>query len=219
MGQIRYATQADDAQDVPADQQCIWPGCTRRRAAGRASGSGRRKEYCEKADRPDQGGGPEHNARNRWALRERGPRDGEVRDSAPGDLGPGISAPGDSGAADPGSRPLTLAKLHAGELLDQARRQHAAALDALAAERELYSRLAEQFQVLADPATLDLEIAAVTLKAGREVSQAAEDAARARHAQLTAERERDAATRARTEAEQFWRQPEEFSIPAVAAWQ
>jgi hypothetical protein len=199
MAQIRYATQADDAEDVPADQRCSWPSCTRRRAAGRASGSGRRKEYCEKADRPEKGGGPEHNARNRWTLRERGQREKDASNGAPSGDG-GRPAGEDGGLSE--AQPLTLAKLHAGELLEQARRQHVAALDALAAERELYSRLTEQLHVLADPAALDLEIASVTLKAGREVSQAAEDAARARHARLTAERERDAAIRARNEAEQ-----------------
>ena len=54
-------------QAVPAEQRCVWPGCTRRRAAGRATGSGRQKEYCLQADPPESGGSPVHNARNRWA--------------------------------------------------------------------------------------------------------------------------------------------------------
>ena len=99
--------------------------------------------------------------------------------------------------------PLTSAKLHATELLEQARRQQAAALAALAAERELYASLAGHLQAMADPAALDLEITAVTLKAGREVAQAAEDAARARHAQLTAQRDRDEAIAGRQEAERI----------------
>ena len=44
--------------------------------------------------------------------------------------------------------PLSSAKLHASELLDQARRQHASALAALDAERETYARLGEQLRVL-----------------------------------------------------------------------
>src|SRR5277367_482356 len=52
---------------VPAELRCVWPGCTRQRAAGRATGSGRQKEYCLQADPPESGGGPVHNARNRWA--------------------------------------------------------------------------------------------------------------------------------------------------------
>ncbi len=60
---------------VPAGQRCVWPGCTRRRAAGRTAGSGRQKEYCLQADPPEAGGGPVHNARNRWAaLRSAGDR-------------------------------------------------------------------------------------------------------------------------------------------------
>ncbi|HEY6789583.1 MAG TPA: hypothetical protein VI365_19970, partial [Trebonia sp.] len=202
---------------VPAEQRCIWPGCTRRRAAGRASGSGRQPEYCEKADRPGAGGGHEHNARNRWALRNQELRDKGlggtgVRESREAGLdeprqGPGPrrepAADGSGGGAgavrDP--MPLTYAKLHASELLDQARRQHAGALAALAAERETYARLGEQLQALADPAALDLEIAAVTLRAGREIAQAAEDAARARQAQLAAEQARDQAIAGRRDAE------------------
>src|SRR5260370_29592 len=187
MVRIRYATPEDDAEEVPADQRCIWPGCTRRRAAGRAAGSGRQREYCEKASRPEDGGGPEHNARNRWALRERtlraagpgdGPRDAGLDDPGRRGAGPrdaGQQAPdeGDPGAgagAARGEMPLSAAKLHASDLLEQARRQHASALAALAAERELYARLAGQFEIMADPAALDLEIAAVPLKAGRAVA-------------------------------------------------
>src|SRR5260370_15787453 len=213
MVRIRYATPEDDAEEVPADQRCIWPGCTRRRAAGRAAGSGRQREYCEKASRPEDGGGPEHNARNRWALRERtlraagpgdGPRDAGLDDpgrrgAGPRDAGQQARDEGDPGAgagAARGEMPLSAAKLHASDLLEQARRQHASALAALAAERELYARLAGQFEIMADPAALDLEIAAVTLKAGREVAQAAEEAARARQDRLAAHRERDEAIQA-----------------------
>ena len=61
--------------------RCAWPGCTRQRAAGRATGSGRQKEYCLQADPPEMGGGPLHNARNRWAsLRSAGNR--AARDQA-----------------------------------------------------------------------------------------------------------------------------------------
>jgi hypothetical protein len=217
---IRYATAADDADDVPEEQRCIWPGCTRRRAAGRASGSGRQREYCETADRPQASGGSgasgahEHNARNRWAIRNQ-----ELRDTGLGDTGlresrqAGLDEPrqgpgprreaAEDGAGAGAVRdpiPLTHAKLHASELLDQARRQHAGALAALAAEREAYERLGEQLRVLADPAALDLEIAAVTLKAGREIAQSAEDAARARQAQLTAHQRRDEAIAGRQDA-------------------
>ena len=45
MAEIVYATVADDAETVPAELRCIWPGCTRRRAPGRAAGSGRQREY------------------------------------------------------------------------------------------------------------------------------------------------------------------------------
>jgi hypothetical protein len=222
---IRYATADDDAQEVPQEQRCIWPGCTRRRAAGRASGSGRQPEYCEKADRPEAGGGPgavggyEHNARNRWALRNQELRDKglggtgirESREAGPDEprQGPGSrrepaqdgSGGGAGAVRDP--MPLTYAKLHASELLDQARRQHAGALAALAAERESYERLGEQLRTLADPAALDLEIASVTLRAGREVAQAAEDAARVRQAQLAAQQDRDAAIAGQRDAERI----------------
>ena len=67
MAEIVYATVEDDAETVPPELRCIWPGCPRRRSPGRAAGSGRQKEYCLKADRPEAGGGPVHNARNRWA--------------------------------------------------------------------------------------------------------------------------------------------------------
>ena len=103
MVRIRYATPEDDAQDVPADERCIWPGCARRRAPGRSSGSGRQPEYCEKASRAEDGGGPEHNARNRWALRER------QRGRAAGDpgdaIGPGEDGPRDAGHRSPESGP------------------------------------------------------------------------------------------------------------------
>jgi hypothetical protein len=212
MAQLRYATAEDDAEEVPPGERCAWPGCTRRRAPGRAGGSGRQKEYCEKADRPGtgRGGGPEHNARNRWAARERALRgtaapaagDGEAaRGASPAT--PAGSPPGEPGGNGPDAAPWTYAKLHATELLQRARQQQAAALEALATERDSYARLAEQLQVLADPAALDLEIAAVTLKAGREVAQAAEDAARARQAQLTAQRERDEAIAGRQDAEEL----------------
>src|ERR1700740_2097401 len=56
----------------PAPDRCIWPGCTRPRAPGRVSGSGRQKEYCLQADPPEDGGGPVHNARNRWAALRNG---------------------------------------------------------------------------------------------------------------------------------------------------
>src|SRR5215470_1135598 len=110
MARVRYATTEDDAEAVPPDQRCIWPGCTRRRAAGRASGSGRQKEYCEKADRPEAGGGPgasggyEHNARNRWALRNQELRDKglrEGRQAGPGEPPPGLGPGGE--AAEDGS--------------------------------------------------------------------------------------------------------------------
>ena len=68
MAEIVYATVEDDAETVPPELRCIWPGCRRRRAPGRAARSGRQKEYCLKADRQEAGGGgPVHNARNRWA--------------------------------------------------------------------------------------------------------------------------------------------------------
>src|SRR6516165_12412375 len=94
MAEIVYATVADDAETVPAGLRCIWPGCTRRRAPGRTAGSGRQREYCLKADRPEAGGGPVHNARNRWAWRRTDTVEGAgadpgssagVRGSAPGD--------------------------------------------------------------------------------------------------------------------------------------
>lgn len=209
MAQIRYATAEDDAEEVPPGERCAWPGCTRRRARGRAGGSGRQKEYCEKADRPGtgRGGGPEHNARNRWAARERALRgtaagdEEAARDDNPAT--PAGSPSGEPAGNGPDAAPWTYAKLHATELLQRARQQHATALEALAAERDSYARLAEQLHVLADPAALDLEIAAVTLKAGREVAQAAEDTARARQAQLTAQRERDEATAGRQDAEEL----------------
>jgi len=176
MARIRYAAPEDDAQAVPADQRCIWPGCNRHRAPGRSSGSGRQPEYCEKANRPEDGGGPEHTARNRWALREREQREREQRERAqeaasadhadagrsPGAEGRTGQPAGDGEQATAGrlgqyggtgqhggtghqhgaALPLSAAKLHASDLLEQARRQHAGALAALAAERELYERLA-----------------------------------------------------------------------------
>ena len=73
--------------------------------------------------------------------------------------------------------------------------------ESLRAERELYQRLGEQLTALADPASLDLEIAAIASRAGASVAQAEEDAARARRAQLAAERERDDAARLRAHAD------------------
>ena len=203
---------SDTAQQaVPAEQRCVWPGCTRRRAAGRATGSGRQKEYCLQADPPEAGGGPVHNARNRWAsLRSaasraaRNPADGA--EGAPGagaGTDPTGSADGSVGHASTGTGGgesagtvrdellFSAAKKRASDLLEQARRQHAAAVESLRAERELYQRLGEQLTALADPASLDLEIAAIASRAGASVAQAEEDAARARRAQLAAERERE----------------------------
>src|SRR6202012_5412307 len=95
-----------------AAERCIWPGCTRSRAPGRTSGSGRQKEYCLQADPPERGGGPVHNARNRWAaLRSGGDgrgagnaRRAELDAVSPGgqdgDLGGGPQPPGGSTAED-----------------------------------------------------------------------------------------------------------------------
>jgi hypothetical protein len=97
--------------------------------------------------------------------------------------------------------PVSNAKNRASELLEQARRQHALALASLQAERELYQQLGEQLTVMNDPASIDLEIAAIGLKAGRDVSQADEEAARARRAQLQAERQRDHVLRLKDDAD------------------
>ncbi|HSZ38773.1 MAG TPA: hypothetical protein VK817_02320 [Trebonia sp.] len=182
MPDTEYATIEDDAEDTPADERCIWPGCTRRRAPGRPTGSGRQPEYCLKADRPETGGGPVHNARNRWAWQRR-----EATGEPAGSVGPAEAEAGEPG----GDWPVSTAKQRAGDLLEQARRQHAAALAAFTAERDLYARVAEEFRVMADPASRDLEITAISLKAGRDISAAGEEVARAQRAQLSAERERD----------------------------
>ena len=164
-----------------------------------------------------------HNARNRWAAlrgsagRRPGPgyRDGDGRDprvSRDGRSGVDNDvAPSDGEAAGESARaaaipvhapaPLTTAKKRASELLEQARRQHAAALDGLRAERELYQRVGEELAVFADPAAVDLEIATVAARAGRHVAQAEQDAADARRAQLAAERECDEAARLRAAAD------------------
>src|SRR5690242_6029608 len=215
-----------DASADPAER-CIWPGCTRPRAPGRASGSGRQKEYCLQADPPERGGGPVHNARNRWAaLRSAGngrstgngrrgaldvlspgDQNGDLDDGRPhgaaGAAGAGgPESPGGGAAEDArGNSPLSTAKRRAAELLEQARRQHAAALAGLEAERELYQRIGAELAALADPAALDLEIATVAARAGRQLAQAEQDAADARRDQLTAERERDAAVRLRAAAD------------------
>jgi colicin import membrane protein len=118
---------------------------------------------------------------------------------APGDQGRG----GGRGPAAPvrEQSPFSSAKKRAGDLLEQARRQHAAALAGLRAERELYQRVGEELASLADPAALDLEIATVAARAGRQMAQAEQDAADARRAQLAAERERDEAARLRAAAD------------------
>src|ERR1700733_8228582 len=74
MNDMAHAAAEDDDTGTQASQtagpaplRCVWPGCTRQRATGRATGSGRQKEYCLQADPPESGGGPVHNARNRWA--------------------------------------------------------------------------------------------------------------------------------------------------------
>jgi len=251
------------AKDAPgaghAAERCIWPGCTRPRAPGRVSGSGRQKEYCLQADPPEQGSGPVHNARNRWAALRNGdaahraghgyrsaddwgglgagglstvdgpypPPDGDADDTAGGKRSgaaratsaarQGGSDGGTRGPFAPGSQghggrgesaasvrepsPLSSAKRRAGELLEQARRQHAAALASLRAERELYQRFGDELAVLADPSAVDLEIATVAARAGRHVAQAEQDAADARRAELAAERERDEAIRLRAAAD------------------
>jgi hypothetical protein len=206
---------------VPAEQRCVWPGCTRPRAAGRATGSGRQKEYCLQADPPEAGGSPVHNARNRWAaLRSAANRAAQHPAGAPEDARPagtgsdtpgsaevpaGHQATGMGGGQSAGSVRdellFSATKKRASDLLEQARRQHAAAAENLRAERELYQRLGEQLTALADPASLDLEIAAIASRAGASVAQAEEDAARARRAQLAAERERDDAARLRSHAD------------------
>ncbi|MGH3294008.1 MAG: hypothetical protein ACRDP7_19590, partial [Trebonia sp.] len=203
---------------IADEDRCIWPGCRRPRAPVRAAGSGRQKEYCLQADPPEQGGGPVHNARNRWAALRgggRARRDGDV--AFPGDhdgAGPGRFAAdgagqagesaGDGGQSAASVReqsPVSSAKKRAGELLELARRQHAAALAGLRAERELYQRVGEELAALADPAALDLEIATVAARAGRQLAQSEQDAADARRAQLAAERERAEAVRLRSAAD------------------
>jgi hypothetical protein len=214
---------------VPDADRCIWPGCARPRAPGRVSGSGRQKEYCLRADPPGEGGGPVHNARNRWAALRNGtarpggpapgahgdaspddaaglaghphpPRDGGAGGDAPdGGPGPGPAWPAGASVRDPG--PFSSAKKRASELLEQARRQHAAAFASLRAERELYQRVGEELAALSDPAALDLEIATIAARAGRQVAQAEQDAADARRGQLTAERQRDEAMRLRAAAD------------------
>jgi len=219
MGNVAAADRVDDGDGaaaggaaasgaVPAEQRCIWPGCTRRRAAGRAAGSGRQKEYCLQADPPEAGGGPVHNARNRWAaLRgaaSRAPRElAGGGDDAPDDAAHPETATGsgEQAATVPDQLTYSAAKKRASDLLEQARRQHAAAIASLHAERELYQRLGEQLTALSDPASLDLEIAAIASRAGASVAQAEEDSVRARRAQLAAERERDDAIRLRGHAD------------------
>jgi hypothetical protein len=200
-----FATIEDDAEDVPADERCIWPGCVRRRAPGRPTGSGRQREYCLKADRPEAGGGPVHNARNRWAWQRR-----EAVGESAGDADAAETEHGEPG----GGWPVSTAKQRAGELLERARRQHAAALAAFTAERDLYARVADEFRVMADPASRDLEITAISLKAGRDISAAGEEVARAQRAQLTAEREREDALRRATAADAA---AEQFAEDTVAA--
>ena len=196
---------------VPAEQRCVWPGCGRRRAPGRTAGSGRQKEYCLQADPHEAGGGPVHNARNRWAaLRSganraaAGPADGDDDGFGEDRLERGSDTArleSVSGASGPDQFAFSAAKKRASELLEQARWQHAAAIASLRTERELYQQLAEQLTALTDPASLDLEIAAVASRAGAAVARAEEDAARARRAQLAAERERDDAIRLRVHAD------------------
>jgi hypothetical protein len=191
---------------VPARQRCVWPGCTRQRATGRAAGSGRQKEYCLQADPPEAGGGPVHNARNRWAaLRGAAHRAAQELAGSDSDEGAGqqetAMGGGEQAATVHDQFLYSAAKKRASDLLEQARRQHAAAVAGLRAERELYQRLGEQLAALTDPASLDLEIAAIASRAGASVAQAEEDAARARRAQLAAERERDDAIRLRGDAD------------------
>jgi hypothetical protein len=214
----KFVGMSERAEAAAAEQRCAWPGCTRTRAAGRATGSGRQKEYCLQADPPEAGGGPVHNARNRWAsLRSAAKRAaqhpaGGAEDSPgagtrtdPADASGRRSGAGIEGGESAGSvrdeLVFSSAKKRASDLLEQARRQHAAAIESLRAERELYQRLGEQLTALADPASLDLEIAAIASRAGASVAQAEEDAARARRAQLAAERERDDAARLRAHAD------------------
>ena len=162
------------------------------------------------SDPAEQGGGPVHNARNRWvalrggtAQRPAAGPDGDGR--APGGAGTANAAQQEGGQAAHASvldaGPVTSAKRRASDLLEQARRQHAAALAGLRAELELYQRAGEELAGLADPAALDLEIATIAARAGRQVAQAEQDAADARRAQLTAQRERDRALRHAAEAE------------------
>src|ERR1700691_3342095 len=161
---------------VPAEQRCAWPGCTRRRTAERVTGSGRQKEYCLQADPPESGGGPVHNARNRWsslrsaALRAaQHPADGAEDADGAGSRGVGPSATGSvyasvgyrgtgaGGGESAGSvrdeRLFSATKKRASDLLEQARRQHAAATESLRAERELYQRLGGQLKAAAAPAS------------------------------------------------------------------
>ena len=101
------STQASPGT-VPAGQRCVWPGCTRRRAAGRTAGSGRQKEYCLQADPPEAGGGPVHNARNRWAaLRSAANRtalDATGSADGYGELGDGSGGVGPTDASGPAGR-------------------------------------------------------------------------------------------------------------------
>src|SRR3984957_4958720 len=206
-------------QAAPAEQRCVWPGCTRPRAAGRATGSGRQKEYCLQADPPEAGGSPVHNARNRWAAlrgaaspaaHHPGGTAEDAGGTGPDAAGSALDPASHRGAGMGGGESagtvrdeliFSVTKKRASDLLEQARRQHAAAAENLRAERELYQRLGEQLSALAHPASLDLELAAIASRAGASVAQAEEDAARARRAQLAAERERDDAAALRAHAD------------------
>ncbi|HEX6450126.1 MAG TPA: hypothetical protein VF060_11765 [Trebonia sp.] len=211
MSEIEYATAEDDAEEVPDDQRCVWPGCRRRRAPGRPGGSGRQKEYCLKADRPENGGGPVHNARNRWAWHRKETGASVSSGSPAGEAG---TDPEEAGRSVRQAWPVSAARQRVSDLLDQARRQHAAALTAFTAERDLYAQVAGQFEVLADPAALDLELTAAGVRAGRDVAAAAEEASRAQRAQRAAERDRDDAVRRAAEADAA---AEQFAADTEAA--
>src|SRR6202046_5656764 len=162
-------------QAVPAEQRCVWPGCTRRPAAGGAGGAGPQKGDCLQPAPPEAGGSPVHNARNRWAsLRSAANRAAQYpadrAEDADGDGTQGIESDG-AGSADVSAGHqgtgtgggqsvgsvrdellFSSTKKRASDLLEQARRQHAAATESLRAEHELYQRLRPQPTALAAPA-------------------------------------------------------------------
>ncbi|MCK2222100.1 hypothetical protein MF672_051110 (plasmid) [Actinomadura sp. ATCC 31491] len=168
-----------DEQEPVKGPKCKWPGCSRPPATGEATGSGRRKEYCEQPDPGKPAPGetrPIHNARNFYAYKNAGRI--QAAEPVPEEV--------------PG-RPVATSRVRARGLVDGAR---FAAENAVASMRNAaaeFEAVVESLRNLGDPAAVEAELETIAADAERQIAEAKQEAGEADRARLAAERGRSEA--------------------------